>query len=51
MYNKIPPPFLSRSESELYPAGNYMFKVNNKSTRRRCEISSKLTIKTPDRRQ
>ena len=32
-------------------AGNYMFKVNNKNTRIRCEICSKLTIKTPDRRQ
>ena len=26
---------------------NYMFKVNSKSTRARCEIFSKLTIKTP----
>ena len=30
-------------------AGNYMFKVNNKNTRARCEIRSKLTIKTPER--
>ena len=30
------------------PAGNYMFKVNIRSTRTRCEICSKLTIKTPD---
>ena len=29
-----------------YPAGNYMFKVNNRNTRTRCEICSKLTIKT-----
>ena len=29
------------------PASNYMFKVNNKDTRTRCEICSKLTIKTP----
>ena len=28
------------------PAGNYMFKVNNRNTRTRCEICSKLTIKT-----
>ena len=28
-----------------YPAGNYMFKVNNRNTRLRCEICSKLTIK------
>ena len=33
-------------------AGNYMFKVNNrKNTRTRCEICSKLIIKTPERRQ
>ena len=25
-----------------------MFKVNNKNTRTRCELCSKLTIKTPD---
>ena len=30
--------------------GNYMFKVNNRNTRIRCEICSKLTIKTPERR-
>ena len=35
----------------LNPAGNYMFKVNNRNTRTRCEICSKLTIKTPKRRQ
>ena len=34
-----------------YPASNYMFKVNNRDTRKRCEIRSKLTIKTPERRQ
>ena len=33
----------------LIPAGNYMFKVNNRNTRTRCEICSKLTIKTPER--
>ena len=27
-----------------------MFKVNNKNIRRRCEICSKLTIKTSERR-
>ena len=32
------------------PAGNCMFKVNNRNTRARCEICSKLTIKTPERR-
>ena len=37
------------TESDL-PAGNCMFKVNNRNTRTRCEICSKLTIKTPERR-
>ena len=31
------------------PAGNYMFKVNNRNTRTRC--NNKVTIKTPERRQ
>ena len=40
---------LSNTEAELYasvyiPAGNYMFKVNNRNTSRRCEISSNLTV-------
>ena len=30
---------------------HYMFKVNNRNTRLRCEICSKLTTKTPERRQ
>ena len=33
------------------PTGNYMFKVNNRNTRRSCEICSRLTIKTPERRR
>ena len=28
-----------------YPAGNYMFKADNRNTRISCEICSKLTIK------
>ena len=32
------------------PAGIYLFKVNNKKTRTRCEIYSKLKEKTPERR-
>ena len=31
-------------------AANHMFKVNNKNTRTRCEIYSKLAIKTPEQR-
>ena len=29
-------------------AGNYMFKVNNRNIRIRCEICSKLTLMTPE---
>ena len=32
-------------------AGNYMFKVNSRNIRARCEICLKLTIKTPERGQ
>ena len=34
-----------------FPAGNYMFKVSKRNTRTRCEICSKLSIKTPERSQ
>ena len=27
---------------------NYLFKVNHRKTRKRCETCSKLTIKTPE---
>ena len=33
-----------------FPAGNNMFKVNDGNIRTRCGICSKLTIKTPERR-
>ena len=33
------------------PVVIYMFKINNRSTRTRCEICSKLAIKTPERRK
>ena len=32
------------------PAVNYLFKVNDRNTRTRCEICLKLTIKTPEQR-
>ena len=32
-----------------YPVGNYLFKVNNRNIRIKCEICSKLTVKTPER--
>ena len=34
-----------------YPVSIYMFKVNNRNTRTKCEMSSMLTIKTQKRRQ
>ena len=36
-------------ENHEHPAGNYMFKVNDRNNRIKCEICSKLTIKTPER--
>ena len=33
------------------PAGIYLLKFNNRNTRKRCEIFSKLTIKIPERCQ
>ena len=32
----------------IYPANIYLFKVNNMSTKKMCDICSKLTIKTPE---
>ena len=31
-----------------YPAGNYMFKASNRNIITKCEICSKLTIKTSE---
>ena len=41
---------LKRSFVKPIIAGNYMLKVNNRDTRTRFEICSKLTIKIPERR-
>ena len=35
-------------DKDPFSFGNYMFKVNNRNTRTRCKICSKLTIKTPE---
>ena len=40
-----------KSKWVSYPFSIYLLKVNNRNTRTRCEICSKLTIKTPERRQ
>ena len=37
--------YLSKS---IYPANIHLFKVNNRNTRKRCKICSKLRIKTPE---
>ena len=34
----------------LFPAGIYLFIVNNRNTKTKCQICSKLTIKTPKQR-
>ena len=44
--------FLSSFTDPLcLPAGIYLFEVKNGNTGTMCEIYSKLTIKTPERRQ
>ena len=49
--------FRSRSQDITFtyycynnPTKIYLIKVNNRNTNKRCEICSKLTIKTPKRR-
>ena len=41
------------SDNQLATPGmfSYTFRVNNRNTRTRCKICSKLTVKTPERRQ
>ena len=36
--------------NRLNPADIYLLKINNRNTKRRCEICSKLTIKTTETR-
>ena len=38
------------NKSKKNTANIYLFKVNKRNSRKRCEICSKLTIKTPGRR-
>ena len=35
----------------LFPVNIYLLKVSNRNTKTRSEICSKLTVKTPERRQ
>ena len=39
---------LNKNTLSPNPSGTYMFKVNHRNTRARCEICSKLTINTPE---
>ena len=39
---------MAKSQWKTDPAGIYLLKVNSRNTRTRCEICSKLTIKTSD---
>ena len=36
---------LTNSETLLFPVGIYLFKVNNRNTRKQCKVCSKLTKK------
>ena len=52
MLNLLTPHKLETRSIEILqvnPAGNYMFKVNTRNTRARCEICSELTTKIPKR--
>ena len=42
--------FIFTRSNKVYLFGIYLLKVKNRNTRRRCEICSKLKIKTPERR-
>ena len=42
--------FLMKNEMNMNDPFIYLLKVNNRNTRTRCEICSKLTIKIPERR-
>ena len=39
------------TKQKFNPTNIYLFKLNKRYTSKRCEICSKLTIKTPERRQ
>ena len=51
LYNVTTQKGVFRTLSSPCPAGIYLLNVNNRNTRTRYEICSKLTIKTPERRQ
>ena len=50
-FTQSPTIFFSGRVLTTYPPGMYLLKGNNRNTRTRCEICSKLTIKTTEWRQ
>ena len=42
---------VNNKDTRKISANMYLLKVNNRNTRKRCEICSKLTVKTPERCQ
>ena len=45
------PPFSVCFEEATYPTNIDLFKINKRYNRKKCEICSKLTIKSPERHQ
>ena len=41
---------MNKTHRDRLPPNIYFFKVNNRNNRKTCEVCSKLTIKTPERR-
>ena len=47
-YSPVNRLMLTYCETIIFPVGIYLFKVNNKNTRKRCETCPKLIKKTPE---
>ena len=41
---------INTTATTIIPAGIYLFKANNRNTSTRCEVCSKLGVKTSERR-
>ena len=50
LYESLVTIYINLHYACINPAKNYLFKVSNRNSRKRCEICTKLTIKTPERR-
>ena len=51
LFNVIDPKTVQPKNKSNKPTNYYLFKVNNKITKERCEICLKLIIKTSERHQ